>query len=167
MPKLKRQQIIILSIMAVAVIYGVYDLFIAPKNDTKTVTSIGKTVDMGTFLSDVSASTLVSQLSALDMNIIKKAEAPWQRNPFFGKKAFREWTMIKEPAKAGSGTHQSFIYSGYLKASNKNIAIINGVEYEAGDELEEEGYILKKVYQNKIVIQNSKSGSKFEVLLQE
>jgi len=154
--------------MAIAVIYGIYDVFIAPKAKAKVMNAAdSKTVEMGTFISDISASVATDQLSALDINVIKKAETRWQRNPFFGKKAFREWTMIKEPAKGSGGTHQSFIYSGYLKANNKNIAIINGVEYEAGEKLEIEGYVLKKVYQNKVVIQNIKSGSKFEILLQE
>jgi hypothetical protein len=47
------------------------------------------------------------------------------------------------------------------------LAIINGVEYEAGDPLEIEGYVLKKIYPGKVVIVNEKSGSKFEVPLQE
>ena len=61
----------------------------------------------------------------------------------------------------------AFSYSGYLKVSNKNLAIINGVEYEAGDPLEIEGYVLKKIYPGKVVIVNEKSGAKFDVPLQE
>jgi len=166
MPKLTRQQIIILSVMAVAVLYGVYDFFIAPKAKS-TVVDVGrKTAELETFISDLSANVARDQLLPLDINVISRAEAQWQRDPFFGRKAYREWVMVKEPAKAGSGTQQTFIYSG-LRGKNNNVAIVNGVEYEAGDALETEGYVLKKIYQNKVVIENIKSGSKFDVLLQE
>ncbi|MDQ1331420.1 MAG: hypothetical protein QG578_1688, partial [Thermodesulfobacteriota bacterium] len=37
MPKLTKQQIIILSIMAVAILYGIYDFYIAP--GTKSVST--------------------------------------------------------------------------------------------------------------------------------
>jgi len=47
------------------------------------------------------------------------------------------------------------------------LAIINGVEYEAGDPLEIEGYVLKRIYPGKVVIVNEKSGAKFDVPLEE
>jgi hypothetical protein len=168
MPKLTKQQIVILSIMGVVILYGVYVLFIAPRAKSTVVDAGRKTAEMGAFISDLSASVTRDQLSPLELNIISRAEAQWQRDPFFGRKAYREWVMVKEPARAGGGSQQvSFIYSGFLKIKDKNMAIINGVEYEAGEALEIEGYILKKIYQSKIVIENIKSGSKFDVLLQE
>ncbi|MCX5855792.1 MAG: hypothetical protein NTZ24_14685 [Deltaproteobacteria bacterium] len=168
MPKLTKQQIIILSIMVVAVLYGGYDFFIASRTKSN-VADVGKrAVEMGTFITDLSANVMRDQISPLDTNIISRAEAQWQRDPFFGRKAYREWAMVKEPAKASGGAQQvTFVYSGYLNVKDKNVAIINGVEYEAGDPLETEGYILKKINQNRVVIENIKSGSKFDVLLQE
>jgi hypothetical protein len=167
MPKLTKQQIIILSVMAVAILYGVYNFFIAPKGKSTVVDAGRKTAEPETFISDISANIARDQLTPLDINVISRAEAQWQRDPFFGRKGYREWAMVKEPAKAGSGTQQTFIYSGYLRGKNHNVAIVNGVEYEAGDALEIDGYVLKKIDQNKVVIENIKSGSKFDVLLQE
>jgi hypothetical protein len=168
MPKLTRQQIIILFVMALAVIYGVYDLLIVPKAKSKIVsTDSNKPVEIGSFIADISANVSVDQLSQFDRTIIHKAEVRWQENPFWGRKSFREWVMIKDPNKAGSGAQRSFIYAGWLKDKNRNMAIINGVEYETGEELEEGGYILRKIHQSKVVIENIKNGSKFDVLLQE
>lgn len=167
MPKLTRQQIIILSVMALAVLYGVYDFFIAPKGKSTVVDVARKTAEVEIFISDLSASVARDNLSPLDISIINRAESRWQRDPFFGRKAYREWVMVKEPNKAGSGTQQTFVYSGYLRGKNSNVAIVNGIEYEAGDALDAEGYVLKKIYQNKVVIENIKTGSKFDILLQE
>jgi hypothetical protein len=168
MPKLTRQQIILLFVMAIAVIYAVYDFLIVPKTKAKIVsTDSNKPVEIGSFIADISANVSLDQLSQFDKTIIHKAEARWQENPFWGRKAFREWVMMKEPGKAGAGAHQSFIYSGWLNDKNRNMAIINGVEYETGQELEVGGYILRKIHQSKVVIENIKSGSKFDVLLQD
>jgi hypothetical protein len=167
MPKLTRQQIIILSVMVLAIVYGVYDFFLAPKAKSTVVDVARKTAEIEAFISDLSANVARENLSSLDVNIINRAEARWQRDPFFGRKAYREWLMVKEPAKAGSGTQQTFIYSGYLRGKNNSVAIVNGIEYEAGDALDAEGYVLKKIYQNKVVIENIKTGSKFDILLQE
>ena len=100
---------------------------------------------------------------------LSRAETGWVHDPFYERKSFREWEKRKERAKSRRGISQkvSFSYSGYLKVSNKNLAIINGVEYEAGDPLEIEGYVLKKIYPGKVVIVNEKSGAKFDVPLQE
>lgn len=168
MPKLTKQQIIILSIMGVAVLYGGYDFFIASRAKSNVVDVGKRAAEMETFITDLSANVMRDQLSPLDTSIISRAEAQWQRDPFFGKKAYREWVTVKDPAKAGGGVQQvTFVYSGYLNVKDKNVAIINGVEYEAGEALETEGYILNKINQNRVVIENIKSGSKFDVLLQE
>jgi hypothetical protein len=169
MPKLTKQQIIILSVMAIAVLYAAYDFFIAPRTKSAVIDIGKKSMELEAFINDITASMPKGSLSAADAYIVTRAEAQWTKDPFYDRKLFREWVKLKEPVKAGGGTSQkmSFIYSGYLTGKNNNVAIVNGVEYEAGNALEIEGYVLKKIYQNKVVIENIKSGSKFDVLLQE
>lgn len=170
MPKLTKQQIIILSVMAVVVLYAAYDFFIAPRTKSAMI-DIGKqSMELEAFINNITASLPKGSLSAADAYIVARAEAQWTKDPFYDRKLFREWVKLKEPAKAGGGTSQkmSFIYSGYLKINNKKVvAIINGVEYESGDPLEIEGYVLKNIYQGKVVIINEKSGAKFDIPLQE
>ena len=155
--------------MAIAVLYAAYDFFIAPRTKSAVIDIGKKSMELEAFINDITASMPKGSLSAADAYIVTRAEAQWTKDPFYDRKLFREWVKLKEPAKAGGGTSQkmSFIYSGYLTGKNNNVAIVNGVEYEAGNALEIEGYVLKKIYQNKVVIENIKSGSKFDVLLQE
>jgi len=170
MPKLTKQQIIILSVMAVAVLYAAYDFFVAPRTKPAVIDIGKKSMELEAFINNITASTPKGSLSASDAYIVSRAEAQWTKDPFYDRKLFREWVQLKEPAKAGGGTSQkmSFIYSGYLmKINNKKVAIINGVEYESGDPLEIEGYVLKNIYQGKVVIINKKSGAIFDVPLQE
>jgi hypothetical protein len=169
MPKLTKQQIIILSVMVVAVLYAAYDFFIAPRTKSAMIDVGKKSTELEAFINNITASIPKGSLSAADAYIVSRAEAPWTRDPFYDRKLFREWVKLKEPAKAGGGISQKtgFIYSGYLKVDNKKVAIINGVEYESGDPLEMEGYVLKNIYQGKVVIINEKNGAKFDVPLQE
>ena len=169
MPKLTRQQIIVLSIMALVIVFAVYDFFIAPRSKSEVIDVGKKTAELDAFLTNITSRLPKGSLPTADAYILSRAETSWVYDPFYERKSFREWEKRKERAKAGGVMSQriSFSYSGYLNLSNKNLAIINGVEYEAGDPLEIEGYVLKKIYPGKVVIVNQKSGAKFEVPLQE
>jgi hypothetical protein len=169
MPKLTRQQIIILSVMTLVILFAVYDFFIAPRSKTDVIDIGTKTSELEAFLTDITSKLPKGSLPAADAYILSRAELAWVHDPFYERKSFREWEKRKEQAKASGGMSQKvgFSYSGYLKVGNKNLAIINGIEYEAGEPMEIEGYILKKIYPAKVVIVNKKSGANFDVPLQE
>jgi hypothetical protein len=169
MPKLTTRQIIILIVMAIAILYAAYDFLIASRAKKDMVDTGKKITELEAFMAEVTANMPKGSLSASDAYKINRAEAEWMRDPFFERKSFREWVKSKEPAKTGGGTGQKMIfhYSGYLKVKDKKIAIINGVEYEPGESLEIEGYVLKSIYQDKVVILNQKNGAKLDVPLQE
>ena len=169
MPKLTKQQIIIFGIMALVIVFAVYDFFIAPRSKSEIVDVKKQTSELETFLTDITSRLPKGALPTADAYVLSRAESEWVHDPFYERKSFREWEKRKERAKAGGGMSQkvSFSYSGYLKVSNKNLAIINSVEYEAGDRLEIEGYVLKNIYPGKVIIVTEKSGAKFDVPLQE
>ena len=168
MPKPTRQQIIILSIMAVVVLYGVYNFFIASLEKTAPLDVKAKLTELEAFVVDVTANITKGQLSAADAYAVGRAETEWKRDPFYERKSFRDWVAFNEP-KAGGGSKSgpSFNYSGYLEMNKKKIAIINDVEYKAGNPLDIEDYVLQQIYPDKVVIVNKKNGSKFDILLQE
>ena len=168
MPKLTRQQIIIISIMVVAILYGAYNFFIVPGTKSVSFDAGKKPVELEAFVADVTANMTKGSLSAADAYTINSAETAWKRDPFYEKKSFRDWRMLKEPkADKDSKAEPIFNYSGYLKFDKKEMVIINGVEYEAGNNLEIEGYVLEKIAPDKVVIVNKKSRLRFEVPLQE
>lgn len=168
MPKLTRQQIIIISIMVVAILYGAYNFFIVPGTKSVSFDAGKKPAELAAFAADVTANMTKESLSAADTYTINSAETAWKRDPFYEKKSFSDWKMFKEP-KTGKDSKEEpgFNYSGYLKFDKKEMVIINGVEYESGNHLETEGYVLEKIYPDRVVIVNKKSRSRVEVPLQE
>lgn len=168
MPKLTTRQIIILALMVAAIAYAAYEFFIAPQAKRDMINVGEKSARLDTFINEVTTNIPTGSRSASDVYLASRAEAHWKHDPFYERKLYREWVKVKEPAKAGGGAQKiSFNYSGYVNVQEKKMAIINGIEYESGDPLEVEGYVLREIYQNKVVIENVKSRSKFEVLLQE
>lgn len=168
MPKLTKKQIIILSIMVVVIMFGAYNFLIAPRTKP-TVIGIGeKSTGLEALKKDITAN-MPKGSSASYNYIVGRAEAGWTRDPFYDSKSFREWVRFKEPAKTSVRTSQKlvFAYSGFLKVDKRKVAIINGVEYESGDPLEIEGYVLRNVYPDKVIIVNVKNGVNFDVPLQE
>ena len=59
------------------------------------------------------------------------------------------------------------IYSGYVDSGKNKMAVINGIEYRIGEELKEEGYILKQITPSKVMIFNKSTGNKLEIPIQE
>jgi hypothetical protein len=59
------------------------------------------------------------------------------------------------------------IYSGYVESGKNKMAIINGLEYRAGEQLKEEGYTLKQITPLKVLIFDKRTGIDLEIPIQE
>jgi len=183
MPKLDKRQIIILAVTAVVVLYGAYELLKpSAKKGGATLSAGAKTANVGTTLSsgaktpDIStvldaAGSLSRDPSAkADAHIISRVGMDWRGDPFYaGRIPLAE--LFKDSAKAGSpgGTEKKadVVYTGYMKAGNRQLAVINGNEYEAGETLAPQGYVLRSISPTKVVLEDRRDGTVFEVFLQD
>jgi hypothetical protein len=162
-----REKIIV--VMAVlALIYGVYIVFIEPQAQQPTFkTSKNQLEDLNAFITKVAAATK-DGLSERDSEIIARAEKAWVRDPLI---------RMRKPVQAEKETQQAeqetepqgvILYTGYLEMGTMRLAIINGNEYAAGDTLEQGGYIVRSISPSQIVLATT-DGTKnmFIVPLQE
>ncbi len=58
-------------------------------------------------------------------------------------------------------------YTGYLEIGTRRIAVINGESYEAGEELEAGGYLVKRIRSSAVVIEEKGTGKDITVPLEE
>ena len=167
MDKLNKRQIIILSIAALFVLYAAYEYLIASPSSKKVSTSQNNQ-EIGTLVSGLNSELIKDAQDGVDAYIITRAEAGWEKNPFWDRNSssYKAWAVIQASA-GGSGAGAKIFYSGYVDAGKIKIAIINGVEYRVGEQLEMEGYILKLVTPSKVLIVNKNSGSEVEIPIQE
>ncbi len=167
MDKLNKRQIIILSIAALFVVYAAYEFLIASPASNKIKTTDQK-LEINNLVSSVTIDLIKDAQTGIDEYIIARAEANWQKNPFWDRSSslYKEWAAT-QGAAGGSGSAAKIIYSGYVDAGKMKIAIINGLEYRVGEQLEMEGYVLKRVTPAKVLIVNKNTGSEVEIPIQE
>lgn len=163
MPKISKREIIILVITALAILYFGYEYFIAGPARKKVKTG-GETVKIENTVSGLAGEIRKDKLSETDIYVIKKTKETWGKDPFLRRDLYRLW-MAKEGSAGGEGA--KIIYSGYVDSGRNRIAILNGLEYRIGEELKEEGYVLKHVSPFKVMIFDKRTGSNLEIPLQE
>ncbi|MFH0844750.1 MAG: hypothetical protein ABIG67_05695 [Pseudomonadota bacterium] len=141
---------IILLLAAGCVVYGLYIFLFAPSKKAPSVVSGEKVVQTQKLVSDVTEGLKKVQLSEVEGYIIKSAGDPWARDPFYHR-AITEMGKVQEEEK-----EVLFTYSGFLELGTSKVAIINGRDYQVGESLEEEGYVLQKILPERVVIVKQK-----------
>jgi len=163
MAKLNKRQIIILVIAALFILYAAYEYLIAGPAGKKAETGTNS-VEINTFVSDLQNDLIKNIAVGVDAHIIGRAEADWQKNPFWERHSYKEWAA----REGAAGVSESkIIYSGYVDSGKKRLAVINGLEYRVGEQLEMEGYILKGITPSKVLLVNKNTGNEVEIPIQE
>ncbi len=153
--------------MALTVVYGFYALFLenpTPRSDN-LASSGSKLDEFNKFITNVAA-LIKGGLSEEDTYIIERIPVKWTKDPLLNTRqsfAFKPDEETKEATVEKLG----ITYSGYLKMGNKSLAIIDGLEYETGDELPESGHTVEKIYPNKVIIVTGGGRNKITVPLEE
>jgi len=162
----RREKIIVFS-MILVVIYGAYDLLRAAhsKKSAPVTASTGvkKFVDVSErnkLLKDISNVLKEDKITGARIYIAARAEREWTSDPFSISRLSSEGNKIALENTMGDG---KFVYNGYLEIGNKKIAIINGVDYQTGDNLELCGYKVKSISPSRVIIVNTKKTGKITV----
>jgi len=166
MAKLKTREIIILVIAALFILYAGYEYLIAGPASEKVKTSTSaESVNINNSINEITKDLGKDKITDFDAYVIRRMEADWGKNPFWKKDLYKEWGNREGVAK--SGVLAKIIYSGYVDSGKNKMAIINGLEYRLGEELELEGYVLKQITPSSVLIFNKYTGNKEEIPLQE
>ena len=164
MDRLKKREIIILVIAALFILYAGYEYLIAGPASKKVKTST-ESVNINTSSTGITKDLGKDKITDFDAYVIRRMEADWGKNPFWKKDLYKEWGNREGVAK--SGVLAKIIYSGYVDSGKNKMAIINGLEYRLGEELELEGYVLKQITPSSVLIFKKYTGNKEEIPLQE
>lgn len=168
MGKLGKRQMIVLGVMGIVILYAAFD-FLTPKKKASAPDMTQKTTELNTFVTDLTAGLAKDTTKNLNALIFSRAEKEWKQDPFLDAKSYRYWSKAREPAKVGTAAPKiEFAYTGYLEVNgDRRMAIINGMEYREGDELDVKGFVLKSVSPARIVIENKAVRAAQTIPLQE
>jgi hypothetical protein len=147
---------IIVGLMLLTVGYGAIELFV-PRAPVGPVTAQpGQSAEgLNTFIAKVADAVKTDATGAGDV-LIKKAETDWKQDPLLAIRKTAPKVEEKPTVKeAGRPSLPNLTYSGFLEIGAKRLAIINGMEYEAGDRLVSGGLTVKSVLPNKVIMTSS------------
>ena len=164
MDRLKKREIIILVIAALFILYAGYEYLIAGPASKKVKTST-ESVNINTSSTGITKDLGKDKITDFDAYVIRRMEADWGKNPFWKKDSYKAWAT-RDGAVSGS-VLAKIIYSGYVDSGKNKLAVINGLEYRVGEQLELEGYVLKQITPSSVLIFNKYTGNKEEIPLQE
>jgi len=147
----KREKIILVAVV-LAIAYGGYN-FLGPAAKIKTSPAAkGREIKaLASIVTQTADNLRQAGLSGAEKHIIALAEAEWAIDPFLHSGA--PFGLLVSETEEDGPAGASFIYSGYLKIGSRKMAIIDGLEYKPGEELEAGGYIVRDIFPNKVVIE--------------
>lgn len=169
MAKMGKREMIIMGVMAVVILYAAFD-YLTPKKKIPGMNTAQKTAELKTFVNDLTGGLGKDSSKNLGTLIFSRAEKDWTQDPFLDGKTYKSWTQVKTAAAKEAGAAPpkvEFVYSGYLEVDRKRMAIINGMEYGEGDDLDAKGYVLKSVSPSSVVIENRGIGATINLPLLE
>jgi hypothetical protein len=161
MARLKTREIIILVIAVLFILYAGVDYFIIGPAGKK-VKSSADSMKIGTFTSGITSDLNKNKLSDFDKYVIRRAGIDSGNNPFLKRDAYKAWAF-----KDNKGNASKIIYSGFVESGRNRMAVLNGLEYRAGEKMVEEGYVLKQITPSKVLIFDKRTGDSLEIPIQE
>jgi hypothetical protein len=152
----KREKIIV-GLMLLTVVYGIYTVFFERRGNVGSAPAFSSTNELenlNTFIAKV-AETSKAGLSEPDKYIIARAEAEWKQDPLINVELTNQPESEIQKSKAVTKAvipNLKVSYTGFMQMGDKALAIINGMEYSAGDELEQGGYVVRSITPSQVVI---------------
>ena len=135
--------------MVVSVIFGIYIVFFeSPKQTTTVNPAADRELEMlNAFITKVAEKTQ-SGPSKEQAYVLNKAQTAWKQDPLVQLQAKKvEVDTGPEPV-----LDTRVQYTGFLQMGDTRLAIISGMEYEAGDQLEPGGFIIRHILPNHVVV---------------
>lgn len=146
---MRKRETVILVVMFFVIAYGVYDFFLSSPKKPSQIDTEKELELLNILVTDVTKNLAEEELSSADTYILTRAKAEWVEDPFFERRI----PDMTPKATSSEAKEMAIDYSGYLEMDRKRIAIINGMDYQIGDELESSGYVVRGIYPTKVLIE--------------
>jgi hypothetical protein len=157
---------IIVGVMVLTVGYGAIEMLLPRSKSGGGLTAVAAE-GVNAFIAKV-ADTIKSASSESSALIVQKAEAAWKQDPFLEIRKPQATRPEATQAKDNSRLPGNLVYSGFIEIGAKRMAIINGMEYEAGDTVNPGGFTVKSVLPTKVLMGSpQRDGAPIELPLKD
>lgn len=136
---------IIVGLMVLSIVYGGYELLVLGNRKGGDAGSPdGKPAPTAEPLPAESGD--VKGLSDSMQTLLQWAQTPWEEGLFVKREPLPQAPPPPEPTAVG------LRYSGFVQMGKRKLAIINGMEYEKGDQLVSGDFVIKRILPNQVVL---------------
>ena len=152
---MSKREKIVLFITLTTVLYDLCNLLFASPSESDFPDAGKKLAELRRFTADVAEEMAREAQTEADKFILARAGAAWSEKPFLKSgwsTASNEAGKLNNPPEIETPA-TGFTYSGYLATSDRKLAIINGIEYEVGDELAQPGYKVLSISPRRVLIE--------------
>ena len=134
--------------MLLAVVYGVYVWFLPSPQQAAANKDENEQKRLNAFILKVAEQTATG-LPKNMAYVLQKAEAKWKGDPLI---QIEPKTIAEKEDSPKPVISPKVKYTGFLRMGDRRLAIIDGMEYEAGDRLEPSGFIIRSISPSHVVI---------------
>ena len=146
---MSKREKIILFVTVLAIGFGVYNFFIASPSKHARIETGKKLTGLNEIIADVTDQLNKAGLTEAEAFVIARAEAEWVKDPFLATRFTGRFGPSEPAAQA---EEVIFTYTGYMEMGKKRLAVIHGLEYQTGEELDLGGYVVRSIHSDRVVI---------------
>lgn len=150
---MSKRESILLIVMGVGLLFGAYYyLFVGQQEDIGTDAKVdyqelNSTVDM------VKGVATKDEFTEVERYKLELAETSWPSNPFYDRVKFAREDERQEQDELKTAEGLNLAYTGYVVMGDRELAIINGFEYESGEEIvTAEGFYVSTITKENVII---------------
>ncbi len=142
--------------MCLTIVYGAYELLASRKSGKTAPPPAGSAIgELKLFVAEIGKKLNNERIADEHRYMIDQAGATWEKDPFINstkplQKRLKSDRVDRQPLSIAN--RPNFIYSGFMEMGTVKLAIINGMEYTAGESLVDKTFYVKSISPQKVVI---------------
>lgn len=150
----KREKIIIMVAAATLIVGGVEFLYSPAENregPNGPLNIEAENARLTSFVAKVQSEVAMNSVDDDLRHLLKKTEDDWIVDPFYEGanpflKSFRD-------EKSAAALPVDIIYSGFIGVGDRRMAVLNGNEYEIGEQIEEGDYLIRQIFPDRLILE--------------
>lgn len=145
---------IVVALMLVTVSYGLYS-WLSPgapaPSGTEKASAASQQIE--SLVANLAQTFDQSNTLEHDRLLLERAEETWTARLFL-EKAFGAASLetVSGTGEGGTPGEAALVYSGYIAIGARRVAVINGIEYEAGDQLDQSTLVLRRIQPDMVTL---------------
>ena len=138
--------------MGVGLLVGAYFYLFAGQEDIGTDAKVNYQ-ELNSTVEMVNSFATKDEFTEVERYKLELAETNWPSNPFYDRVKFARKDQRQEKEDLESAEGLDLAYTGYVVMGDSELAIINGFEYERGEEIvTAEGFFVSTITKENVII---------------